>query len=119
MLSPETLLFARGAQYFIQDNTYVLLQSCSLVVLTFFTKVGIGRDHTLFALAPGYVRFYRQKWLRGERKFVGLVMNRGEKLPRDEQALGRSRYFGKVDVKTYNTNPPPRPVGTASPSTAS
>ena len=61
-------------------------------------KVGIGRDHTLFALAPGYVRFYKQKHMRGERRFVGIVLNRGEKLPRDEAKYGRSRYCGLVEV---------------------
>jgi len=60
--------------------------------------VGMGRDHTLFALVPGFVRFYSKKHMNGERKYVGLVLNRGEKLPRDESALGRSRYFGLVDV---------------------
>jgi large subunit ribosomal protein L27 len=57
----------------------------------------MGRDHTLFAAVPGYVRFYKEKWMRGERKFVGVVLNRGEVLPRDEAALGTSRYFGLVD----------------------
>ena len=59
----------------------------------------MGRDHTLFALVPGYVRFYTKKWMNSERKYVGIVLNRGEKLPRDEAALGRSRYFGLVDLK--------------------
>ncbi|KAI0306615.1 ribosomal L27 protein-domain-containing protein [Multifurca ochricompacta] len=60
--------------------------------------VKMGRDHTLYATVPGYVRFYKEKWMRGERKFVGIVLNRGEKLPRDEQALGRSRFFGLVNL---------------------
>lgn len=57
----------------------------------------MGRDHTIFATVPGYVRFYKEKWMRGERRFVGVVLNRGEVLPRDEAALGTSRYFGLVD----------------------
>jgi large subunit ribosomal protein L27 len=68
--------------------------------------VGIGRDHTIYALVPGFVRFYRQKWLRGERKFVGVVLNRGEKLPRDEAALGRDRYFGLVDLNAASKSRP-------------
>ncbi|KAI9466169.1 ribosomal L27 protein-domain-containing protein [Lactarius psammicola] len=60
--------------------------------------IKMGRDHTLYATVPGYVRFYKEKWMRGERKFVGIVLNRGEKLPRDEQALGRSRFFGLVNL---------------------
>lgn len=61
-------------------------------------QVGMGRDHTIYALAPGFVRFYKEKHMRGERKYVGVVLNRGEVLPRDETTLGRSRYFGFVDV---------------------
>lgn len=60
----------------------------------------MGRDHTLFALVPGYVRFYKVPRLRGERKYVGIVLQRGEKLPRDEVTLGRSRYFGFVDLNS-------------------
>ncbi|KAH9079371.1 ribosomal L27 protein-domain-containing protein [Lactarius deliciosus] len=60
--------------------------------------VKIGRDHTLYATVPGYVRFYKEKWMRGERKFVGIVLSRGEKLPRDEQTIGRSRFFGLVNL---------------------
>ncbi|PAV23681.1 ribosomal L27 [Pyrrhoderma noxium] len=67
--------------------------------------VGMGRDHTIFALVPGFVRFYSEKWMNTERKYVGVVLNRGEKLPREESKLGRSRYFGLVDVsKTQDEN---------------
>jgi len=71
--------------------------------------VGMGRDHTIFALVPGYVRFYSKKWMNGERRYVGLVLNRGEKLPRDEAALGRSRYFGLVDLNAPSA-PQPQPA---------
>ncbi|CEL51573.1 54S ribosomal protein L27, mitochondrial OS=Cryptococcus neoformans var, neoformans serotype D (strain B-3501A) GN=RPL27 PE=3 SV=1 [Rhizoctonia solani AG-1 IB] len=66
--------------------------------------VGIGKDHTLFALAPGYVRFYTlpHPTSRGQRRFVGIVQERGENLPRDETAHGRSRYFGLVQVNSSN-----------------
>jgi len=69
-------------------------------------NVGIGRDHTIYALTPGFVRFYKQKWLRGERKFVGVVLHRGEKLPRDEAAQGRDRYFGLVDLNAAANSRP-------------
>lgn len=58
----------------------------------------MGRDHTLYAMVPGYVRFYKRPGARKDRKFVGIVLNRGEKLPRDETNLGRSRFFGLVDL---------------------
>jgi large subunit ribosomal protein L27 len=58
----------------------------------------MGRDHTIYAVTPGFVRFYTEKWLRGQRRFVGVVLERGQKLPRDEAKLGRSRYFGLVNL---------------------
>ncbi|ELU45030.1 ribosomal l27 domain-containing protein [Rhizoctonia solani AG-1 IA] len=66
--------------------------------------VGIGKDHTLFALAPGYVRYYTlpNPTSRGQRRYVGIVQERGEKLPRYEIAHGRSRYFGLVELSTSN-----------------
>ena len=65
----------------------------------------MGRDHTIFALVPGFVRFYSEKWMNTERKYVGVVLNRGEKLPREESNLGRSRYFVLGDVsKTQDEN---------------
>ena len=61
-------------------------------------QVGMGRDHTIFALVPGYVRFWKEPGSRKDRKYIGLVLNRGEKLPRDEAALGRSRFCGLVNL---------------------
>ena len=65
----------------------------------------MGRDHTLYANASGYVRFYLQSEGRFLRKYVGLVLNRGERLPRDEAAHGRSRYFGLVELNGVSTAP--------------
>ena len=45
--------------------------------------------------------------MRTNRKFVGVVLTRGEKLPRDDTNLGRSRFFGLVDVN--DTAPGPQP----------
>jgi large subunit ribosomal protein L27 len=66
--------------------------------------VKMGRDHTLYAVAPGVVRFYKEKWMRGDRKFVGVVLERGLKLPRDEESLGRSRYCGLVNLAPGKEN---------------
>ncbi|KAJ7174005.1 ribosomal L27 protein-domain-containing protein [Mycena crocata] len=73
--------------------------------------VKMGRDHTIYAVAPGVVRFYKEKWMRGERRFVGVVLDRGEVLPRDEAARGRSRYCGLVNLK--NISSPPTPIQSA------
>ncbi|CDO73544.1 hypothetical protein BN946_scf185014.g14 [Trametes cinnabarina] len=63
--------------------------------------VKMGRDHTLYATVPGYVRFYKIPGSRKDRKYVGIVLNKGEKLPRDETDLGRSRFFGLVDLNGF------------------
>lgn len=58
----------------------------------------MGRDHTLYATVPGFVRFYKEKWMRGERKFVGVVLEKGDVLPRDEAARGTSRWCSLVNL---------------------
>ena len=58
----------------------------------------MGRDHTLHAAVPGFVRFYRIKNGGKMRRYVGVSTERGENLPRDEAGRGRSRYFGLVDL---------------------
>ncbi|KDQ60771.1 hypothetical protein JAAARDRAFT_190919 [Jaapia argillacea MUCL 33604] len=72
--------------------------------------VKMGRDHTLYATVPGFVRFYKEKYMNGERKFIGVVLNRGEKLPRDDTNLGRSRFMGLVNVKNWGTASPVPPT---------
>ncbi|ORY74316.1 ribosomal L27 protein-domain-containing protein [Leucosporidium creatinivorum] len=62
--------------------------------------VGRGRDHTLYALAPGYVTYYTDLVRGKERKMIGITTDsREETLPRMVEHLGRSRYFGKVDLE--------------------
>lgn len=61
----------------------------------------MGRDHTLYAMVPGYVRFYKIPGSRKDRKYIGVVLNKGEKLPRDDVTLGRSRFFGLVDLNAF------------------
>ncbi|GME78924.1 unnamed protein product [Ambrosiozyma monospora] len=57
-------------------------------------NVGIGRDHTLFALEPGFVKFYLDPF-HPKRKFIGVALKREDKLPYDHFAptvrrLGRA-----------------------------
>ncbi|KAM0754717.1 hypothetical protein T439DRAFT_309507 [Meredithblackwellia eburnea MCA 4105] len=62
-----------------------------------------GRDHTLFATAPGFVQFYKDTVKGKERKMVGITTrSRDERLPRREDLVGRSRYFGGVDLNKWN-----------------
>jgi len=60
--------------------------------------VKMGRDQTIYATVPGFVRFYKEKWMHGQRRFVGVVLERGEVLPRDEKTRGRSRHFGLLSL---------------------
>lgn len=77
-------------------------------------NVAVGKDFTVYALQPGYVKFYQHhlpyphlsrpdqpgpqnvppvKRPRQFRQFVGIVRDREDKLPRDERAVGRERRF--------------------------
>ena len=89
-------------------------------------QVGVGRDHTLFALTPGYLKFYslphhpnrpifspnmpNRKAPRssvvvpdtnrpkGYRRYVGITLRRDDSLPRNERRLGRERlWFGDFE----------------------
>lgn len=44
------------------------------------TNVGIGKDHTLFALEPGFVRYYLDPF-HPKRKFIGIALKKEDKLP--------------------------------------
>ncbi|WVQ95691.1 54S ribosomal protein L27, mitochondrial [Kwoniella sp. CBS 9459] len=76
--------------------------------------VAQGKDFTLYATQPGYVKFYQAhlpyphlsrpdqpgpqnlapvKKPRQLDQFVGIVASREDRLPRDERSLGRGRRF--------------------------
>ncbi|KAJ5831911.1 54S ribosomal protein L27 [Penicillium riverlandense] len=42
---------------------------------------GVGRDHTIFAKHAGYVRYYRDPQLHPDRRYIGVVFEKDEKLP--------------------------------------
>lgn len=75
--------------------------------------VYLSKDHTLHAKRSGYVKFYRDPSgdsvgyralsLRNQaqRKFVGVVEDRNQTLPRDLKNEGRSRHFGLVDLNSH------------------
>jgi large subunit ribosomal protein L27 len=55
----------------------------------------MGRDHTIFAREKGYVVFYRDPELHAKRKYIGVVFERGEVLPRS-RLRPRRRRLGLV-----------------------
>lgn len=43
-------------------------------------NVGIGKDHTLFALEPGFVKYYLDPF-HPKRRFIGVALNKDDVLP--------------------------------------
>jgi large subunit ribosomal protein L27 len=58
--------------------------------------VGIGKDHTLFALEPGYVRFYKDPQ-QPKRRLVGIVYERESVLPISPDQP-KPRRFDLIDL---------------------
>lgn len=56
----------------------------------------IGRDHTIFAIEPGYVRFYYDPF-HPLRKYVGVALDQDTKLPLPHFAP-RMRRFGYEEI---------------------
>ncbi|KAG9304345.1 hypothetical protein G9A89_019907 [Geosiphon pyriformis] len=66
--------------------------------------VGCGRDFTLFALEPGYVRFYHNPPETGDKRhYIGIVFDKNNKLPR-AKTDPRFRRFGLIDLVEYREN---------------
>lgn len=59
-------------------------------------NVAIGRDHTIFAMEPGYVKFYLDPF-HPLRKFVGVALKKDYTLPVDHFAP-RVRRFGYEQI---------------------
>lgn len=53
----------------------------------------MGRDHTLFARAPGYVRYYRDPAKSKDRKYIGVVLQEHHTLPLIK-GVARKRRLG-------------------------
>lgn len=58
---------------------------------------GMGRDHTIFALASGYVKYYKDPKKHTKRQYIGVVFNKEDKLPYPEHAM-RKRKLNMVAV---------------------
>ena len=59
-------------------------------------NAGMGRDHTIFAMAPGYVRYYKDP-AQPKRQFIGVAIRESQVLPRPANAA-RVRRLGRVEV---------------------
>ncbi|KAK2811537.1 hypothetical protein FQN50_002160 [Emmonsiellopsis sp. PD_5] len=77
---PGNIIFRqRGSKWFPGDNC------------------GMGRDHTIYSLATGYVRYYLDPARHPNRKYIGVVFDKADKLPAPRNAVTRRR-LGMVAV---------------------
>ncbi|KAK9472825.1 mitochondrial 54S ribosomal protein bL27m [Dipodascopsis tothii] len=60
-------------------------------------NAGIGRDHTIFALERGVVRYYRDPF-HPTRKLIGIALSRDEKLPTPHFSP-RRRVFNRFELE--------------------
>ncbi|KAK5119800.1 hypothetical protein LTR85_007126 [Meristemomyces frigidus] len=71
---PGNILFKqRGTHWFPGDHAFM------------------GRDHTIHAGVPGYVRYYRDPDRHPKRKFIGIVFEKDQILPQPSHAVRRRR----------------------------
>lgn len=61
------------------------------------TNAGMGRDHTIYAMEAGYVKYYRDPFLHPKRKYIGVAWARDDRLPYPRNAP-RQRRLGMVAV---------------------
>ncbi|RAK80408.1 mitochondrial 54S ribosomal protein bL27m [Aspergillus fijiensis CBS 313.89] len=59
---------------------------------------GMGRDHTIYSMQSGYVRYYLDPERHPDRKFIGVVFEKDGKLPTPRNAPTRRR-LGRVAVR--------------------
>ncbi|KAJ1329750.1 large subunit ribosomal protein L27 [Microdochium nivale] len=52
---------------------------------------GIGRDHTIFALATGYVKYYKDPAKHPDRQYIGVVFDKADTLPYPPHAMRKRR----------------------------
>lgn len=57
-----------------------------------------GRDHCIFATESGYVRYYRDPSLHPDRQYIGVALDKEDKLPYPQNAA-RRRRLGFVAVR--------------------
>lgn len=52
---------------------------------------GMGRDHTIFALATGYVKYYKDPAKHPDRQYIGVVFDKADTLPYAPHAMRKRR----------------------------
>ncbi|GAB5589727.1 54S ribosomal protein L2 mitochondrial [Umbelopsis nana] len=62
-------------------------------------NVDMGKDHTIYALQPGYVHFYKDP-AQPKRRFVGVVFDRAQTLPTPSNQP-KPRRFDLVDLELW------------------
>lgn len=71
---PGNIIFRqRGTHWFPGDN-------CAM-----------GRDHTIYATQPGFVKYYRDPIKHPKRQYIGVVFERKQTLPQPLNAVRRRR----------------------------
>ncbi|KAI5211661.1 ribosomal protein L27 [Aureobasidium subglaciale] len=85
---PGNIIFRqRGTKWFPGDN------------------VGMGRDHTIYATQPGYVKYYKDPLKHPKRQYIGVVFERNQVLPQPPHAV-RRRRLGMLAHQMENSSTP-------------
>jgi len=61
-----------------------------------------GRDHTIHAAQPGYVRYYRDPARHPKRKYIGIVFDKSQQLPAPANSVTR-RKLGRIAFEMPET----------------
>lgn len=103
---PGNILFKqRGTHWFPGDHCFMVGSRPSSYTSTATLTEEQGRDHTIHAGAPGYVRYYRDPARHPKRQFIGLVFEKDQVLPQPTCAVRRR----KLGMLAYQM-PTPTPV---------
>jgi large subunit ribosomal protein L27 len=57
----------------------------------------MGRDHTIYALETGYVKFYKDPSRHPDRRYIGVAFSKEDKLPSPKNAPSKRR-LGMIAV---------------------
>jgi len=93
---PGNIIFRqRGTKWFPGDN-------CAM-----------GRDHTIYATQPGYVKYYKDPLKHAKRQYIGVVFERAQVLPQPPHAVRRRRLgmlAHQMDAATFAASSAVEPV---------